>query len=58
LLPKNILDHSEREKIPILEVFNETDAPYKAVIIFRDILPALPGLRKEALPDVIMNGLL
>jgi hypothetical protein len=58
LVLKNILDYSEREKITILEFFNEADAPNKAVIIFRDVPPALPGLWEESFPDVIMNGLL
>jgi hypothetical protein len=57
LLPKNILDHGEREEITILEFFNEADAINKAVIIFRDVPPALPGLGEESFPDIIMNGL-
>ena len=42
----------------ILKFFDEADAFYIAVIIFRNVPSPLEGLGKESLPDVKMNGFL
>jgi hypothetical protein len=58
LLFQDVFDHRKREKVAILQFFDEADAPYIAVIIFRNIPSPLEGLGKESLPDVKMNGFL
>ena len=42
----------------ILKLFDEADAFYIAVIIFRNVPSPLEGLGKKSLPDVKMDGLL
>jgi hypothetical protein len=55
---QNILDYGEREEMAVLKFFDETDAFYIVVIIFRNVPSPLEGLRKESLSDVKMDGLL
>jgi hypothetical protein len=58
LLFQNILDHGEREEMAVLKFFDEADAFYIVVIIFRNVPSPLFGFWKESFPDVKMNGFL
>jgi hypothetical protein len=57
LIFQNIFNHSEGEKIAILEFFDKANALYIALIIFRNVPSTLARLGEESLPDVKMNGL-
>jgi hypothetical protein len=58
LLLQNVLDHRKREEVAILKFFDEANAFYIAVVIFRSVPSPFEGLGKESFPDVKMNGLL
>jgi hypothetical protein len=58
LLFQNVLDHRKREKVAILKFFDEADAFYIAVIIFRNVPSPLEGLREKSFADVKVDGFL
>jgi hypothetical protein len=58
LLFQNILDHGKGEEMVILKLFDEADALYITVVIFRNVPPFFRGFGKESFPNVKMNGLL
>jgi hypothetical protein len=58
LLFQNILDDRKREEVAILKFFDEADAFYIAVVIFRNVPSPFEGFGKESFPDVKMYGFL
>jgi len=44
------------KKVAVLELFDQTNSLYKAIIVIGNVSSPLAGLGKEALADVIVNG--